>query len=388
MKVTSLETFIVDGGMRPWLFCAIRTDAGITGYSEFGDGAYAKGLVGLVEDLSRFVIGKDPGPVEKLYMDMYRAARSAPGGATGMAIAGIELALWDIKGKRAGAPVHDLVGGPFRERQRVYWSHLATYRANSPELFGAKPLRSMDDVADCAREAVEKGYTAFKTNIVFPGEPSHAISQGRSGPEHDQLAPRELIDHAVTQIAAMREAVGPAIDICLDINFNFKTQGAIAVAQALEPYNLFWLEIDNQDPQALAQLKASTRTPICSGEQLQTMRQYRPYFELRAMDTVKVDVQWQGFSQAKKVADLAETYELNIAPHNFNGHLSTLQSLNLAAAVSNVRIMESDPEAPPWRDDLFTAVPEIENGYMTIPTAPGWGADLNEETARRRAWNG
>jgi L-alanine-DL-glutamate epimerase-like enolase superfamily enzyme len=106
------------------------------------------------------------------------------------------------------------------------------------------------------------------------------------------------------------------------------------------------------------------------------------------MDVVKVDVQWQGFSAAKKVADLAETYELNIAPHNYNGHLSTFQSLNLCASVSNVRIMESDPEQTPYRDELFTALPEISAGHMKIPTAPGWGTELNEKAAKKYEWTG
>jgi L-alanine-DL-glutamate epimerase-like enolase superfamily enzyme len=345
-------------------------------------------MVGLVEDLSSLVIGKDPGAVEKIYLDLYRATRSAPHGATGMAIAGLELALWDIKGKRAGMPVWDLVGGPFRKRQRVYFSHLATYRASNPALFNIEPLKNLDEVAQCAVDAQELGYTAFKTNIVFPGSNSRSITQGRSGPEHDQNAPRWLVDHAVDQIDAMRNAVGPEMDICLDINFNFKTQGAIAIASALEPFDLFWLEIDNQDAKAMLQLKESTTIPITTGEQLQTVRQYQPYFDLRAMDTVKVDVQWQGFGVAKKVAELAETYELNIAPHNYNGHLGTFQSLNLTAAVSNVRIMESDPDSAPWRDELFTVVPEVKNSYIDIPTAPGWGTELVEEAARNYAWKG
>jgi len=186
----------------------------------------------------------------------------------------------------------------------------------------------------------------------------------------------------------MREAVGPDIDICLDVNANFKPNEAIRLGRELEPHTLFWLEIDSQDPRALAQLKGSIRTPICGGEQLLTVRQYRPYFELGAMDVAMVDVQWQGFSAAKKVADLAETYELNIAPHNYNGHLSTFQSLNLCASVSNVKIMESDPEQAPCRDELFTVLPEITSGHMKIPTAPGWGTELNEKAARKYAWTG
>jgi len=106
------------------------------------------------------------------------------------------------------------------------------------------------------------------------------------------------------------------------------------------------------------------------------------------MDFVKVDVQWQGFSQAKNVADLAETYELNIAPHNYNSHLSSFQSINLAAAVSNVKIMEYDVDSVPNRDELVTAVPEIKNGHMTVPTAPGWGCDLDEKAARKYAYDG
>ena len=388
MKITAIENFLVRSfGPRPWLFCAIRTDEGITGYSEYGMGSFARGLPALVQDLGESLIGKNPLPVDKLWMDMYRDTRSASGGATSMAIAGIELALWDIKGKYHGVPVYKLVGGPFREKQRVYWSHLATYRARMAEEWGVPKLQTMEDVADCAREAVDAGYTAFKTNIVFPGDEPSVIGNMFAG-ANDQNAPTDLVAHTVGQIGAMREAVGPDVDICLDINYNFKTEGAIAIGRALEPFDLFWMEIDNQDPDALAQLKMAQRTPICSGEQLLGLRQYQPYFRKHAMDTVKVDVQWQGFSQAKKVADLAEVYELNIAPHNYNSHLSSFQSLNLTAAVSNVRIMESDVDSAPWRNELTTVVPEIENGWMTIPTAPGWGCDLDEDAAKRYAYDG
>ena len=388
MKITAIENFLVRSfNPRPWLFCAIRTDEGITGYSEYGMGSFARGLPALIQDLGESLIGKDPLPVDKLWMDMYRDTRSASGGATAMAIAGIELALWDIKGKYHGVPVYSLVGGPFRDKQRVYWSHLATYRARMAEEWGKPKLSTMEDVADCAREAVDAGYTAFKTNIVFPGDEPSVIGNMFAG-SNDQNAPTDLVEHTVRQIGAMREAVGPDVDICLDINYNFKTEGAIAIGRALEPFDLFWMEIDNQDPEALAQLKAQQRTPICSGEQLLGLRQYQPYFRKHAMDTVKVDVQWQGFSQAKKVADLAEVYELNIAPHNYNSHLSSFQSLNLTAAVSNVRIMESDVDSAPWRDELTTVVPEIENGWMAIPTAPGWGCDLDEDAARRYAYDG
>jgi L-alanine-DL-glutamate epimerase-like enolase superfamily enzyme len=177
------------------------------------------------------------------------------------------------------------------------------------------------------------------------------------------------------------------VDILLDINYNFKTEGAIRIARALEPYNLFWIEHDNEDPDALAQLKASTSTILCSGEQHFTVREYLPYFEKHAMDTVKVDVQWQGFGPSKKVAEIAETYDMNIAPHNPASELASFQSVHLCASVSNVRIMESDPEGPPWRFELFTTRPEVKNSYMTVPTGPGWGCDLVESAAKKYAWN-
>ena len=143
------------------------------------------------------------------------------------------------------------------------------------------------------------------------------------------------------------------------------------------------MEIDNQDPQALAQIKSSQRTPICTGEQLLGLRQYRPFLEAMAMDTLKIDVQWQGFSQAKKVADLAETYDVNIAPHNYNSHLSSFQSLNLTASVSNVRIMLSDVDSAPWRYEITTEIPKVDNGYMMIPKMAGWGCDLDEKAAKK-----
>ena len=390
MKITGIETFVVNTGFkphRPWHFCAIRTDEGITGYSEFGSDGLTRGLVGLVQDLGLRLIGKDPTAVEKHYLDLYRAVRQASFGATQQALAGIELALWDIAGKALGVPVWRLMAGPHRERQRVYWSHCATYRVENWELFRVNPLRTMKDVADCAREAAAKGYTALKTNIIWPGDPARRITQGRTGP-HDQLATRQIVDQAVAQIAAMREAVGREVDICLDVNVNFKPNEALLLARELEPFKLFWMEIDNQDADALRELREGTRTPICAGEQLVTTRQYRPFFERHAMDIAMVDVCWQGFSAAKQVADLAETYEINVAPHNYNGHLSSFQALNFVASVSNVKIMESDPDAVPIRDELFTVLPEIKDGQMTIPTQPGWGTELNEKAARKHAWSG
>ena len=386
MKVTSVEAVAVEGLAAPWLFCIIRTDEGLTGYSEFGEGRLANGMVGLVRDLSQLVVGRDPRQIEKLYMDMLRETQSAYGGATWQAMAGIELALWDVKAKALGVPVYELFGGPTRTEQKVYWSHLGTYQAGRAERIGAAPIRSLDDACRVVEQAKAAGYDAFKTNILIPNDngPWSSISQGRSGP-HDQPMTRDLMNIAVRQISAFREVAGPEMEICLDVNVNFKASGQIRLAHALEAHDLFWMEIDNLDAKSLRMVKDSTRVPICTGEQKLGPINYLPLFEERAMDVVKVDVQWQGFTPARNTAKMAEVYDMNIAPHNFNGHLSTFQTMNLCASITNVLISESDPVQVTWRDDLVTHMPEIKNGRVTIPTRPGWGTELNEKALKKHA---
>ena len=156
MKITDIETFVVDAGWRPWQFVAVRTSDGIVGYGEMSDGRNPYGIVGAITDMEPILIGRDPLAVEARYWDMYRLARQSPGGIAAKAIAGVELALWDIKGKALGVPVYSLFGGPTRERQMIYWSHCGSSRARSYDqilwdngsewVVGAPPLRTMEDV--------------------------------------------------------------------------------------------------------------------------------------------------------------------------------------------------------------------------------------------------
>jgi L-alanine-DL-glutamate epimerase-like enolase superfamily enzyme len=285
-------------------------------------------------------------------------------------------------------PVYELFGGPLRDRQRVYWSHCGTSRARSFELIGAPPLRTMDDVARLGEEVARRGYTALKTNIVYPGEPArvHFAGFGGGPGTTDQTVADDMLRHIETLIGTFRRAVGPAVGIALDLNFNFKPEAAKRIARALAPFDLMWLEIDLYDERALREVREAAPMPICSGENLYGLRGYRPFLEARAMDVVMVDVPWNGFAQSKKVADLAESYELNIAPHNYYSHLSTLHSLHLCATVPNVRIQEIDVDDVPWKDALVTRPPVLEAGHLLLPTAPGWGADLDEAVARQHVW--
>ena len=387
MKITAVETFAVKGTFAPWMFCAVRTDEGLTGYSEFGEGRVSAGMRGLVRDLTPLVVGKDPRPVEAHYTHMLRSTRMVFGGATWQAIAGIELALWDLKAKALGVPVYELVGGPTRSQQKVYWSHLASYQANNPALFGREPIRSYEAIAELVHQARAAGYDSFKTNILMPGDPFVGLMQGRQGP-HDQAMGRDMLKAAVRQIEVMREAAGPDAGICLDVNENFKAADQIRLAQALEPYELMWLELDNLDAESCRMVKDASRTPICTGEQRLGPTHYGDLLERRAMDVLKVDLQWQGFIPSRRVAAMAEHCDINIAPHNFNGHLSTFQTMHLCAASTNVKISESDPAAAPWRDELFTNLPEIEAGMVKIPAGPGWGTELDEKAAAKYAYDG
>jgi galactonate dehydratase len=388
MKITKLETFIVDGGWRAWTYVKVETDEGITGWGECSDTRVPNAVCGAIRDLTPVLVGQDPRAYEARFLDMHRNTRSSPGGIAARAIAGIECALMDIKARALGIPVSEMLGGPTRDRIRLYWSHCGTTRVRHHDLVGKPPIESWSDVTALAKEVVSRGYTALKTNIVMPGKGGTWFSgfDGSMGP-NDEWAPNSLIAHVEKHIGTIRDAVGPDFDINLDLNFHFKPEACMRIARALEPFNLHWLELDNPDPDAVLQVKQSTSTRICTGETLVHMKEYLPFFQRHAADVFMIDVPWNGIAQGKKVGDLASTYQLNVAPHNHYSHLSTFMSANLCATLPNVRIMEIDVDDVPWKDELVTHKPEISAGYMTIPKGPGLGTAINEEVARAHAWD-
>ncbi len=388
MKITNIETFIVDAGWRPWTFVKVETDEGVTGYGECSDGRNPNGVVGTIKDFTPLLIGRDPRPYEMRFWDMIRGSRQSPGGIAAKAIAGIECALVDIKAKALGISVVELFGGPTRDDVRVYWSHCGSSRARNYELIGVPPLKSMDDIAALGREVVERGFTALKTNVIFPGDTASVHFGGFGGGPGttDGNVSSQVLRHIETLIGTFREAVGPDVGINLDLNFNFKPEACMRIAKVLEQFDMLWLEIDMYDHEAIRQIKDSTTTKICTGENLYYMREYLPYFECRAADVFMIDVPWNGFAPSKKIGDLANVFQLNVAPHNYYSHLATHMSASLCAVLPNVRIMEIDIDDVPWKDDLTTHVPDITDGYMKIPTRPGWGTDLNEEVAKAHPW--
>ena len=380
MKIAAIETRHADAGWRNFSFCKITTDNGLVGWSEYQEGFGSPGVTAAIEALAARAIGEDARAPERLYWLLYAATRPAAGGVVGQAIGAIENALLDVKAKHYGVPVHELLGGAVRDRIRVYWSHCGTYRLQNPEVHATPPLESLDDVRALGREVRDSGFTGLKTNVfLFDGAPrlwAPGFNMPSDRPELN--AERALVDALATQIEAFREGAGPDMDILLDLNFNFRTEALFRIVEALDPYRLFWYEIDSYDPAGLAEVRRASRTAIAGGETLIGLREFNPVFEHRALDVAIIDAVWNGVAQSMKIAAAAEARETNIAPHNFYGHLCSMMNAHFAAAVPNLRIMEIDVDQVPWRDDLFTTVPRIEEGYLVVPDTPGWGCDPDE----------
>lgn len=389
MKIARVETLHCDAGWRVNSFLKITTDDGLVGWSEYMEGYGAQGLTGVIEKLGERLIGQDPRPVERHSATLYAATRQAAGGLNAQAVAAIENALVDIKAKALGVPVYEMLGGPVRTRLPVYWSHCGTYRARYAERIrewaGVEPIRSRDDIVRLGAEVKARGFKGLKTNLIrFDRDRPYTYGPGTGNPPGfpELNVDAAIVDAAVDQLSAFREGAGKGVGLHLDTNFNYKTDGYIRLARALEPLDLVWLEIDLYDPAGLALIRRSARTAIASCESLYGRRQFRPYFEQQAVDFAIIDVAWNGILESVKIAAMADAYEVNVAPHNFNGHLGSLISAHFCAVVPNFKVMEIDIDDVAWKDDIVTAPPVIESGDLLLPTGPGWGAEVNEEFVR------
>jgi galactonate dehydratase len=385
MKIANIESLHADAGQRNFDFLKITTDDGLVGWSEYNESFGGLGVSAVIDGLAPLLVGKDPRAYEALVTMMYAVRRQASGGVVQQAIGAIENALLDVKAKALGVPVYELLGGPVRDRIRLYWSHCGTYRLQWSKEMQIPALRTRQDVVNMGKEVVAKGFTALKTNVFILGADPYLHSPGfaRRGPGFPELnADRHVLDAMRDELAAFREGAGRDMDILVDLNFNFKTEGFLKVARAMEPFDIFWVEIDTRDARALHYIRRSTSIPVASCECLFGRRDYRPYFENASVDVAIIDTPWNGVAESVKIAAMADAYEINVAPHNFYGHLATLMNAHFCAVVPNLRIMEIDPDTVPWYDDLVTRTPEIKDGYLTVPTAPGWGADVNEDAVR------
>ena len=371
MKITAIETLVCHARMRNWIFVKVLTDQpGLWGWGEATLEWHTRSVVGAVEDLSQLLIGEDPRRIEHLWQMMYRQHFWHGNGIVrGTAISGIDIALWDILGKIHGVPCHALWGGPVRDYVRLY-CHLGGGKME--DFYEVKPSDAKR-FADLAQQAVEEGFTAFKCMAV---------------PETAPIEGLQPVLYAEACIKAMREAVGPAIDIMVDCHARPSPRMGLRFAKALEPYGLYFFEepcwpegIDD-----IAAVQRAVTTPIATGERLISQYAFRELLEKRACSVIQPDItHCGGLSEVRRIAAMAESYRVALAPHNPQGPVSTAASLELGFATPSYLICESVHADVPWRSDVVCESFTVEkNGRIVRPgTRPGLGIEINEKEARK-----
>jgi L-alanine-DL-glutamate epimerase-like enolase superfamily enzyme len=383
MKVRTIETLHCDAGWRNYHFVKLTAEDGIVGWSEFDEGFGSPGVGAVIERLAPRVVGQPVGAHERIHAELYCATRPAAGGVVAQALGAIENALLDAKAKSLGVPCYQLLGGKVRDRIRLYWSHCATWRINHPTYY-QPAITDLDGVKQIGREVREKGFDALKTNIFIyrDGKPQ-GWRPGFGAPFFPELnVDKTVLRNLRMHLEAIDDGAGKDVDLLLDLNFNAKTEGYLKILRAISDFEMLWVEIDSYSPEALGYIRRQSPHPISSCETLLGLREFLPYFRAQAMDVAIVDTPWNGVWQSTKIAAAAEAHEVNVAPHNFYGHLSTMMNAHFAAAVPNLRIMEIDVDRIAWDDELFTRPPMIENGHLIVPDSPGWGTEPNEEGLR------
>ena len=353
MKIRRVQTFKYWVHWRNWLFVRLETDEGLHGWGEASIHGAVESVETAVHELAQTLIGHDPAGVEAHWQRMYHAWRWRGGPILMTALAGLDTALWDIEGKRLGVPLYRLLGGPLRTPIRAYASHW---------LGGVK---TPEEAAKGAREAVRRGFTAFKWS------PFNADAL-RAG-EH------AAISRGADLMAAAREAAGDQVDIALECAEHLTHRTAVLAANALAPYRPLWFEepLPFENPKAMAQLKRELAVPLATGERLCSKWEFRELIESGGADVLQPDlIHAGGITEVKKIAALADTYYLPIAPHNSSGPIANLLSVHLAASIPNFLILEEIEPETELRNSICTHPLVLRDGAFPLPTQPGIGTDL------------
>lgn len=384
-KVSSVETLSASAGWRNYHFLKISTDSGIIGWSEFDEDFGNAGISTIIAAIAPRMTGRSIGDHEALYAEMLMGLRPASVGIAAQALGAIENALLDAKAKALEVPCAQLLGGVIRPRVPVYWSHCGTWRISRQPWY-EPAINHKDGVKALGQEVRDRGLPALKTNIYTYDElgAPRGWATGFGLPFDPGLnIEHKLIDGLREHLGVLREGAGPDVGILLDLNFNARPEGYLKIIREIEDFGLFWLELDVLDPDALAFIRSQARMPIASCETLTRPASFVPFFAKQAVDVAIIDLLWNGAWQSMKIAAMADAHDVNIAPHNFYGHLATMMNLHFAAAVPNLRIMETDIDRIERDSELFTYEPEISNGFMVLPDRPGWGTEPDEAALRR-----
>lgn len=367
MKITAVTPFLVHPGSgKNWLFVKVQTDDGVQGWGEcYTQSDRDRAIAAHVEALGRYVIGRDPAQITHFVHSAYHDF-SAKRGAMDFwsAVSGIEQAMWDIRGKSLGVPVYDLLGGPCRDRIRVYangWDG----GAKTPDAYAAK-----------ASEMVARGFTALKFD-PFPGPWRTHVS-------------RAVEDAAIDNVRAVREAVGPDVDVLVEVHRRLAPMHAIRVARRLEPFRPFWFEepVSSRDVEGLAEVRRAITLPVVTGEELYTRSEFRRVFETRAADIINPDVcNCGGIAELRAIATMAEPYHVVVSPHNYNSTtIGLAATVQIAAAIPNFLIAEYFVNFERVGNEIAGTPFLVENGYIRLPSAPGLGLDLREDMLARHAY--
>ncbi len=389
MKITAIET--VRFGEHPHnLFVRVHTDTGLIGLGDTW--RLTETITAYIHSVAAPVLlGQDPGAIEKHWKTLYQTA--ATGALTGAEIRGlsaIDMALWDIMGQVHGVPVYRLLGGPTAERVRVY-NTCAGYRYG-----GVRPRGTDATFTDGARTGPYEDLDAWKSDAGALAK--DLLSQGIStmkiwpfdqfGPETGgQWIDARQIETGLRPFRQIRDAVGNAMDIALEMHSVWNLPSAIRIAKAVEPFDPLWFEdpirMDSLD--ALATFRASTHIPVTASETLATRFAFRELFEKRAVSIAMFDVGWVGgLTEAKKIAAMAEAYSLPVAPHDCTGPVNFAASVHLDFAITNCYVQEIvRAYIHGWYADVVEGLPRIENGYVYPPEGPGLGVRLRPEVFSR-----
>ena len=363
MKITRVTPLILGTPWRDLTFVKVETDEGITGVGEVRALNRTETLLGyLKETVGRHVLGHDPFEIEALVQRLFRKDFGRSGELVMTGIAVLEVACWDIMGQALGQPVYRLLGGAVREKIKAY--------ANG----WYKVERTPEEFRAAARRAVEKGYAALKFDPF-------------GGGFYEMERPEKR--RVISLVEAVRDAVGPDVEILIEMHGRFNPATAIEFARELAPFKPGWFE-EPVPPENLRALKkvadavAPLGIPIATGERLHTPYEYRELFELQAADIIQTDItHYGGLMNTKRVAAWADAYYMLIAPHNVGGPVSTAAALHLAACTGNFKIQEHFNDFDePYVKQSAPGVPEVVDGYFSLPSGPGLGVTLDEEVIR------
>ena len=357
MKITDVKTLVMGTSWRNLTFVKVETDEGLTGVSEVRMNNRTDALVAYIDGAKRrHVIGSDPFNTEDLYQRLFRDDYGRAGEIVATGISVIEIACWDIIGKALNQPVYRLLGGACRDKIKAYAN--GWYRVE----------RTTEEFHAAAKRVLEKGYRALKFDPFGAG--------------YYELSYEEKWK-SVELVEAVRDAVGPDVEILVEMHGRFSPYMAIEISAELEKYKPSWVEepVPPDNIAALAKAAEKINLPVATGERLHNKYEYRELINLQAADILQPDItQTGGFLETKKIAAMGDMCYMTVAPHNVGGPVSTATALHFAACTTNFKIQEHFNDfSEAWVKEAATGCPEVIDGYFSLPNGPGLGMELNED---------